>query len=132
MFGNIRPARAEPHRGTVDVKGGGVLQLTGAGRVHALALGLAETNSVDRFRLATTHGVYEADEGREIVDAYQLLQRLRLAHQLGRLERDEPPDNRLDVKRLSHADTLLLRDALRTVTRVQEGLRVRYATDLLG
>ena len=131
VFGNIRPARAEPHRGTVDVKGGGVLQLTGAGRVHALALGLAETNSVDRFRLATTHGVYEADEGREIVDAYQLLQRLRLAHQLGRLERDEPPDNRLDVKRLSHADTLLLRDALRTVTRVQESLRVRYATDLL-
>jgi len=86
---------------------------------------------VDRIRLATARGAYEAEEGREIVDAYQILQRIRLAHQLERLDRGEPPDNRLDVKRLSHADALLLRDALRTVTRVQEGLRVRYATDLL-
>jgi CBS domain-containing protein len=131
VFGNLRPARAEPHRGTIDVKGGGVLQLTGAARVHALARGFAETNSVDRIRLATARGAYEAEEGREIVDAYQILQRIRLAHQLERLDRGEPPDNRLDVKRLSHADALLLRDALRTVTRVQEGLRVRYATDLL-
>jgi CBS domain-containing protein len=131
VFGNIRPARAEPHRGTIDVKGGGVLQLTGAARVHALALGLAETNSVDRFRLAAARGVYAEEEGPEIVDAYQFIQRIRLVHQLGQLERGESPDNRLDVKRLSRADALLLKDALRTVTRVQEGLRVRYATDLL-
>ena len=132
VFGNFRLARDGPHRGTIDVKGGGSLQLTGAARVHALALGLAETNSIDRFRSATAHGVYAADEGREIVDAYQLIQRLRLAHQLACLDRGEPPNNRLDPRRLSHADTLLLHDALRTVTRVQQGLRVRYATDLLG
>ena len=131
VFGNIRPARSEPHRGTVDVKGGGSLQLIGAGRVHALALGLTETNTVDRFRTATAQGVYGEDEGTEIVDAYQLLQRLRLAHQLRRLERGQPVDNRLNPKHLSHADALLFRDALRTVTRVQAALRVRYATDLL-
>jgi CBS domain-containing protein len=132
VFGNLRPARDGPHRGTIDIKGGGSLQLTGAARVHALALGLAETNTIDRFRSATARDIYGADEGREIVDAYQLIQRLRLAHQLACLDRGESPDNRLDPRRLSHADALLLRDALRTVTRVQEGLRVRYATDLLG
>ena len=132
VFGNLRPARDGAHRGTVDVKGGGSLQLTGAARVHALALGLADTNTVDRFRSAAAREIYGTDEGREIVDAYQLIQRLRLAHQLARLERGETPDNRLDPRRLSRADALLLRDALRIVGQVQDGLRVRYATDLLG
>ena len=47
------------------------------------------------------------------------------------LERGEPADNRISPGRLSHAETVLLRDALRTVTHVQAGLRERYATDLL-
>ena len=131
VFGNLRLARSEPHRGTVDLKGGGGMQLVGAARVHALALGLEETNTVDRFRAATAREVYGEAEGLEITDAHQLLQRLRLVHQLGCLERGEPADNRINPKRLSHADALLLREALRTVTRVQAGLRERYATDLL-
>jgi CBS domain-containing protein len=131
IFGNLRVARTGPHRDTVDVKGGGALQLTGAARIHALALGLPETNTVDRFRAASARGVYPEAECREITDAHQLLHRLRLAHQLDCLERGEPPDNRVNAKRLSHADALLLRDALRTVTHVQGGLRERYATDLV-
>ena len=131
VFGNLRVARSEPHRGTVDLKGGGGLQLVGAARVHALALGLEETNTVDRFRAAATREVYGEAECREITDAHQFLQRLRLVHQLDCLERGEPADNRISPGRLSRAETVLLRDALRTVTHVQAGLRERYATDLL-
>ncbi len=131
VFGNLRVARREPHRGTVDLKGGGGLQLVGAARVHALALGLEETNTVDRFRAAATREAYGEAECREITDAHQFLQRLRLVHQLDCLERGEPADNRISPGRLSRAETVLLRDALRTVTHVQAGLRERYATDLL-
>jgi CBS domain-containing protein len=131
VFGNLRVARSDPHRGTVDLKGGGGLQLVGAARVHALALALEETNTVDRFRAAATREVYGEAECREITDAHHLLQRLRLVHQLGCLERCEPADNRINPGRLSRAEMVLLRDALRTVTHVQAGLRERYATDLL-
>jgi CBS domain-containing protein len=131
VFGNVRVARDGPHRDTVDVKGGGGLQLIGAARVHALALGLEETNTVDRLRAASARSLYGEAECREITDAHQLLQRIRLAHQLDRLERGEPADNRINPKRLSRAEALLLRDALHTVARVQAGLRERYATDLL-
>lgn len=131
IFGNVRVARKEPFAGTVDLKGGGGMQLVGAARVHALALGLAETNTVDRFQSATAREVYDEAVGREITDAHQLLQRLRLVHQLACIERGEPPDNRIDPRRLSHADALLLREALHTVARAQAELRERYATDLL-
>jgi CBS domain-containing protein len=131
VFGNVRVARSGPASGTVDLKGGGTLQLVGAARVHALALGLAETNTVDRFRAAAAHGLVEDGECRAIIDAYQHLQRLRLLHQLGCLARGAPPDNRVDPRGLSRADALLLRDALGTVARVQTALRERYATDFI-
>ncbi len=132
MFGNIATTGRGPRRGTVDLKAAGSLQLVGAGRVAALELGLAEMNTVDRFRAAAARGLYTEAEAREITDAYQHLMRLRLVHQLTRIEGGVPPDNHVDPLRLSHADGLLFRDALKTVERVQAGLRTRFATDLLG
>jgi CBS domain-containing protein len=115
----------------VDVKGAGSIPLVGAGRVHALALGLPETNTIERFRAAGARGLYTDVEVREIGDAAQHLMHVRLAHQLEQLAAGVAPDNYLDPGRLSHADLLLLREALRTVSRVQGGLRDRFATDLL-
>jgi len=131
MFGNVATGRGE-RRGRVDVKAGGGMQLVGAGRLHALELGLEETNTVDRFRAAAERGLYKEEVAAEIADAWQHLVRLRLVHQLGQLERGERPDNEVDVRRLSRADAVLLREALRTVARLQAELRERFATSLIG
>jgi CBS domain-containing protein len=132
VFGNVALARRGPERGTVDLKAGAVMQLTGAARVAALELGLSQTNTIERFRAAAGRGLYTPAEVREITDACQLLLRLRLVHQLARLAAGAPPDNRLDPTTLSRADSLLFRDALTTVERVQAGLRARFSTDQLG
>jgi CBS domain-containing protein len=132
LLGNVAVERRGRERGTVDVKAAGSMQLTGAGRVNALELGLPQTNTVDRFRAAAERGLYTPAEAREISDASQHLMRLRLVHQLERLAAGAPPDNRVDPARLSRAEALLFRDALATVERVQAGLRVRFATDGLG
>jgi CBS domain-containing protein len=132
LLGNVAVKRSGPRRGTVDLKGAGMLQIVGAGRLHALELGLRAVNTVDRFRAAGAQGVYREEEVREITDAFQHLMRLRLLHQLERIEQGEAPDNDVDPRRLSHADRLLLREALRTVSRVQAGIRERFATDVMG
>jgi CBS domain-containing protein len=132
LFGNVAVARRGPHRGRVDIKGAGGMQLAGAARLHALELGLTETNTIERFRLAGERSLYRQDEVREITDAYQHLMRLRLVHQLDQSARGEPFDNYVDPYRLSHADHLLFRDALKTVRRVQAGLRDRFVTDRLA
>jgi CBS domain-containing protein len=132
LFGNLATESSGPHRGLVDVKAAGTIHLVGAGRVEALALGHAETNTIQRFRLAAERGRYTPEEAREITDAYQHLMRLRLVHQLEQVALARPPDNWLDPARLSHADALLFRDALKTVERVQNGLRSRFVTDFIG
>lgn len=131
-FGNIAVARSGPHRGQVDIKSAGGMHLVGAARAHALALAVEATNTVDRFRAAGAAGVYTEAETREITDAHQLLTRLRLTHQLERLAAGETPDNYISPNRLSRADAVLMRDALKTVAHVQESIRDRFATDLVA
>ena len=132
LLGGIKVERRGAHRGTVDVKGAGGVHLVAAGRIHALALGFEDPNTVDRFRAAASAGLYSAAEATEIVDAFEHLLQLRLVAQLDRLADGAVPDNRVDPRRLSRRDALLLRAALDTVTRVQAGLRERFRTDLMA
>jgi CBS domain-containing protein len=132
LLGHVAVRRSGPRRGTVDLKGAGSLQLVGAARLAALELSLRHTNTIDRFRAAGARGLYSPEDTTEIVEAYQLLMRLRLVHQLQQLSLGRPPDNDVDPERLSHGDSLLLREALKTVGRVQAGLRARFATHLLS
>jgi CBS domain-containing protein len=127
MFG-----RVATRAGRVDVKAAAAMPLAGAARVNALELGLPEVNTVDRFRAAGARGLYTPAETTEITDAYQHVLRLRLVHQLAQVEQGLPPDNLVEYRTLARADALLFRDALRTVTLVQGGLRERFGTDLLG
>jgi CBS domain-containing protein len=132
IFGNLAVPRSGPHRGALDIKGSGGLHLVGAGRVYNLALSLGQTNTVDRLRAAATRGVFSDAEARDISDAYQHLMRLRLVHQLENLARGEAPDNYIVPSRLSRADALLLRDAMKTISGVQAEIRERFATDFVA
>ena len=131
VLGGIRVESRGPHRGTVDVKASGGLHLVATARIHALALGLAETNTIARFLGAAAAGIYSATEATEIVAAFEHLLHLRLAVQLERLSQHAVPDNRVDPRRLSRRDALLLRDVFATVSRLQADLRERYRTDLM-
>jgi CBS domain-containing protein len=128
-LGGLRVPWSGARRGTLDLKGAGGLQLVGAGRVHALELGLRETGTIERFAAAGAHGLYTPAEVTEIIDAHDDLLRLRLVHQLDCRRQGLPPDNRVNVRRLSHRNQVLLQEALRTVGRVQGKLRERFATD---
>jgi CBS domain-containing protein len=132
LFGRLVVERAGPRRGTVDLKQGGSRQLVGAARVYALAQGLGETNTVDRFRASAAGGIHTEAEIRDVIGAYQHLLRLRLIHQLDELDRGEEVDNHVRVDQQSRADAVLLRDALRIVAEVQRRIRHHYGTDLLG
>ena len=132
IFGGIKVERRGPHRGTLDVKGAGSLQLVAAARIHALELGLTTTSTVTRLNGAAEAGIYPADDAAAIVDAFDHLLQLRLVAQLDRLATSALPDNRVDPRRLSPRDRLLLGAAWEAVTVVQATLRDRYRTDLVG
>jgi CBS domain-containing protein len=131
VFGNVKVQRRGVHRGRVEVKAAGSLQLVGAARLYAIQLALGVTNTVERFQAVGARGLYSESDITAMVQAHQHLTRLRLIHELGRLERGETPDKWIDPRQLSRADALLFLDALRIVERVQAGIRGRFATDFI-
>jgi len=128
LFGRFAVERHGPHQGRVDLKGHGLFPVAQVIRVHALAAGLAETNTVDRLRALAGRGVFSAEEVRDVADAYEVMARLRLRHQLACLDAGESPDNHVDPRTLSRADRLLLRDAFRVVAWLQRSAEDRFQT----
>jgi CBS domain-containing protein len=114
--------------GTIDLKTHGTRIFVDAARAFALALGIGETNTSQRIRIA---GRKLGRDEREIgasVDAYHFLQLLRLRAQRGGLEADgkgERPRqalNRLDPYTLNEIDQRMLREAFRQARALQTHL----------
>ncbi|MGH8691452.1 MAG: putative nucleotidyltransferase substrate binding domain-containing protein, partial [Burkholderiales bacterium] len=112
--------------GTIDLKLQGARIFVDAGRIYALALGLPQTNTADRLRAARASlGMNDADAAAAI-DAFYLIQRLRLQNQIA--QRDIAPEtaNRTTPERLNRISQAALKEALRIAKDLQSRLALDY------
>jgi CBS domain-containing protein len=132
LFGGFVVERAGTHKDTLDLKARGVFPVTQAMRVCALSLGLRETNTVDRLLASGREGLFSPREADDLRDAHEVIARLRLTHQLARLDVGAPPDNFINPETLGKADRLLLKEAFKTIAWLQRWIEDRFQTDLIG
>jgi CBS domain-containing protein len=127
LFGDLLPDDSKAFPGTIDLKGYGARPLTDAARVYALAHGLAPTGTAARLRAAAAAGVLPGDEAAAAVDAFHVIQGLRLRHQ--HLDGEPAPgaENRIDAARLNDVDRRVLKVAFRQAARLQDRLRADFA-----
>jgi CBS domain-containing protein len=130
-LGWIRTFRTDDegeYAGTIDLKTHGTRIFVDAARAFALALGIGETNTSQRIRLAGRRLHRDEREITATVDAYHFLQLLRLRAQRGGLEADGRVDrpraarNRLDPYALNELDQRMLREAFRQARALQTHL----------
>jgi len=118
--------------GTIDLKTHGTRIFVDAARAFALALGIGETNTSQRIRIAGRRLNRDEREITASVDAYHFLQLLRLRAQRGGLD-PAPEDvgkaelprqalNRLDPYSLNEIDQRMLREAFRQARALQTHL----------
>jgi CBS domain-containing protein len=131
FFGGFVVERSGGHKDQLDLKARGVFPITQAMRTYALSLGVRDTNTLDRLAAAGARGLFTAPEVADLSDAYEIMARLRLAHQLTCLDAGRPPDNFLDPRTLGKADRLLLKEAFKTIAWVQRHLEDRFQTSLV-
>ena len=122
-LGVIRAFRtgAAGEGGTIDLKTEGTRLFVDAARALALAFGLAETGTAQRLRLAGQRLGSAAIEVAAMVDAFQMLQLLRL--RAGRTQH-----NRIDPYSLNALDQRLLKEALLQARSLQLLLRRAIGT----
>lgn len=131
-FGGFAVERSGAHQGTMDLKARGILPTTQAIRVCALSVGLRETNTMDRLVGLGAQGFYSQTEVNELREAYEVISRLRLKHQLACLDVGLPADNSLDPRTLGKVDRMLLKQAFKAVAHLQHDIEDRFRTALVS
>jgi CBS domain-containing protein len=109
-----------PHRGTLDLKVRGTRIFVDAARAFALGLGVAETGTAARLRVAGTKLGVPERHVESTVDAFHFLQLLRLRQQ--DVAGEHGIVNRLDPATLNEVDQRMLKEAFRQARKLQQRL----------
>jgi CBS domain-containing protein len=115
-------AASGEHRGTLDIKHGGMLPIGSIARWASIATGARLTSTPGRLRVAAIAGILDPHDANAMTEAYDLFWRLRLEHQVEQLRQGDAPDNFLDPEALNPLTRTYLRDAFGAVRRVQRSL----------
>jgi CBS domain-containing protein len=108
------------HRGRLDLKQGGVLPIVALARWGAMVAGVTSASTVERLRAAASAGTLSETDAHTLLDAFALLNNLRLDHQVQQLRAGEPPDDHVSPAELSPLMRTHLKEAFRAVTSIQK------------
>ncbi len=113
-------------KGTIDLKSRGTRLFVDCARVFALALGIPDTGTAPRLRLAGERLHVERRHVDATVEAFHFLQLLRLRQQDLPAGEGGASPNRIDPYALNDIDQRMLKEAFRQAKQLQERLRMSY------
>jgi CBS domain-containing protein len=110
------------HRGTVDLKRGGLVPAAAVGRYLAALLPGQPVSTIDRVRSAGVQGLLPEADAQDLVDALAIVQGLRLEQQVAQQRDGVAPTDHLAPDSLTTLQRRSLRDAFRVIARAQRAL----------
>ena len=111
-------------RGVLDIKRGGLLPIESLARWAGLAAGVGAASTSERLRAAAAAGTLGGDDAAALRAALELVTELRMEHQVEQLRAGRAPDNLIAPKSLPPVTRTALKEAFRSVARVQRGISV--------
>ena len=111
-------------RGVLDIKRGGLLPIESLARWAGLAAGVGAASTSERLRAAAAARTLDGDDVAALRDALELMTELRMEHQVEQLRAGRTPDNLIAPKSLPPVTRTALKEAFRSVARVQRGISV--------
>ncbi|MEZ5905590.1 MAG: putative nucleotidyltransferase substrate binding domain-containing protein [Geminicoccaceae bacterium] len=127
LFQGFALIRSGEHRNTLDLKHSGVVPIVDLARVYALDGAIEEVNTRERLIAARAAGSLSEAGAGDLVDAYDLISRIRLEHQARQVRDGRKPDNFMAPSTLSALERKHLKDAFGVVKSMQAALRSRSA-----
>lgn len=121
FFRNFVLEQEGEHRDTLDLKRG-ISAVVQVARVLALRAGSGAVSTLARIEVATAAGALDRAQSEDLRAALELMEHLRVRHQVSQLRAGERPDNHVAPSRLSERERRLLRDAFGIVRSAQSHL----------
>ncbi len=120
FFRNLVVEGRGDHKDQLDLKHKGSITITDLARLYALANRVGTINTVERLRDLADLGVLNRKDVRNLLDANEFINTIRLQHQAQELARGEQPDNYVSPSELSSLQRSHLKDAFHVIKRSQE------------
>ena len=135
--GELQGAEDPSGEESIDLKMSGSVPFVDGARIYALATGVTETNTVDRFTAAGERRGIPEPEIRAWCDAFEYIQLLRLREQhrkaasgagggAGSASSPGPNPNLVPLDGLADLDRRILKEAMRQVRKLQQRLELDY------
>jgi CBS domain-containing protein len=118
------------HRDSLDLKKRGVLPVTEIVRLHALAHSLTVVNTEERLKTLAKQKHMTIVDSRNLADALNFIQQLRIRHQCEQIVRGESVSNFLNPRDLPKMAREQLRDAFTIIDEAQAAVRQSYRAGL--
>jgi CBS domain-containing protein len=108
--------------GTLDVKHGGITAITNIARAVAVSSGSSAIRTLDRLHEAAGTDLIDEDLADGLEEAFRLLWRIRLRHQVDRVAAGREPDDGVDPRQLGPLTRRGLKEAFRLIAAAQRML----------
>lgn len=131
MFGQIKTDSEGEHKGTFDLKKGGIFTLTLGVSLLALEQGIMGGNTWEKIERLRQQGKLAASDLDAAEDAFSFLLNLRLRRQFAAMKEGRKPDNRIDPLQLSEREREQLKQAFKGVNQIIQLLKGHFQLDLI-
>lgn len=126
LFNRIITERNALGEETLDLKKSALIFVVEALRTLAVVNNIKESSTLDRLRALVKRSAINSEDSEFIASSFKVLFRFLLRSQLAQLAAGRPPDTSLRIKDLSLKDRDTLKDALRSVKRLQSILQSTF------
>lgn len=117
--------------GTFDLKAHALTPIVNLARWGGLTVGMVSGSTPARLAAAAGNGLLTDADATALREVFDLLQRLRMAHQIDQLAAGVPPGDVITLAELSPLSRSLLGDGLRQIAAVQRRVRGQAAARAL-
>ena len=116
------------HPGKLDLKHGGLVPILDLARWGAMWAGVTTATTSERLRAAAEAGTLAPADAHTLQDAFELINNLRLEHQVEQIRAGGAPDDYIDPDELSGLMRVQLRQAFRAVATIQKRVAAELDT----
>jgi len=116
----------------IDIKKGGIFPIVHGIRTLAVEYRIKETNTFERIKQLSEKNLFNREFARELIEAYEFMQTLRLKAKIKKIKANEKPDNYINLKDLSNIEADMLKDCFKIVNKFKDFITNHYKLNYIS
>ena len=122
---------AKGHEDEIDIKKGAIFALVHGVRALALEYALTKTNTTERIKILNDKGYFTKERARNLIEALEILNTIRLHAQLEKIAQEKSMDNYIQWKTLSKIELDTLKEAIKEVEQFKKEILYHFKVNLV-